>query len=226
MPAVNTSHYFKLVVFKRLAQVAGSPRTSKAAYEYAHAFVKKMIATLLKNAALHTEHSRRKIVSVNDLVEAIRVAYGKKFYPIPHADFQKCVSVSSAEERRAAVAGHCVFASKKSFSDLIKYEVKDYGEKLRVSTSFVLHLQYYVEHETIKMLATAVELACEKGKTVLSKHVDFVIRNNCRIPESKGLGPLKKSKAKSKPKAKAKAKAKGRPKSKAKAKSKGRPKSK
>lgn len=64
---------------KRLARRGGVKRMSGDIYEVSRALIKVFLETIVKDAVVYTQHARRKTVTANDVVHALR-RNGRELY--------------------------------------------------------------------------------------------------------------------------------------------------
>ena len=157
---------------KRLCVLAGVKRITKSASDQVKQILKARVAELLKSLIVIVEYARRRTILHNDLVFLVRYYGGKE--ESKNADIKLCKNKKALKNKNA---GKCIVISRTGFKKMVKMEIDD----LRVSKTFMLHFQYFVESEMVKMLRAAHDAAVDvAGRETLSlKDINYVQTHNC-----------------------------------------------
>lgn len=156
---------------------AGIPRVSGICYEEMRGIIKHFMEDFLGKIVVHTDHARRKTISVNDVYASmgVKVFLNKK-------DLKRC----KEDFKKGQI---CVSFSKIPFYRNVKLVLKDIKPDLRVEEEAKILIQYYVEMFLLKLLATSrILMISQKQLTLYPRDLQYsqrVLREGLTIPHPK-----------------------------------------
>lgn len=180
---------------KRLAQKGGAKRVDHLIFEEIRGIMRLAMENILKDAITHTEHERRKTVSLRDMVRGIDDATGVHLAVGKDMKTKQCSvaskkTVSTSEKphrfkpgtvslrkiRKYQSQSACLYIPQAAFKRLTRELAQDYKEDLRFSEDAVIALQYYIEGYLVELLGQAAICAMHDGKraTVMVKDLKLV----------------------------------------------------
>lgn len=167
---------------RRLAQVAGIRRISDDAVQFIGQYANYLTQQFGNAVAILLEGSRRKTLNVEIAQQALKTL-GITLYSAGGG----YVACKSDEEMRKGIrSGNCLFIARAKFQRLLRQYV---GENYRLSQVAVEDLQFALENELIKTLASANDAAAHAGRqTVFSTDLAFVVEHACEVATGFGAG--------------------------------------